>query len=111
MEHEYVRFFPGPNTYLFCGLTSDSKRRYEIATSHVLRAKIRAEIPGEQAEIAGTRAEIPGIRSLHFQLEFTDGKSRVRTFFIEPAPFYSFRTFFPLQNRFERFFFLRRWEV
>ena len=109
LEHEYVRFFQ--TRTFFCGLTSDSKRRYEIASSYVLRAKIRAEIPGEQAEIAGeqaeiagTRAEIPGIRSLHFQLEFTDGKSRVRTFFIEPAPFYSFRTFFPLQNRFERFF-------
>ena len=72
----------------FSVLASDSKR------SHVLRAKIPAEIPEEQAEIAGTLAEIGGIGSLHVQLEFTDGESRVRTFFIEQAPFHSFRTFF-----------------
>ena len=95
LGNEVVRFFQ-TRIYLFffCNLASDSKRRYEIESSHALRAKIRAEIPGEQAEIAGTRAEIPGIGPLHFQLEFTDGESRVRTFFIEQAPFYSFRTFF-----------------
>ena len=60
LGHEVVRFFQT----LFFSLTSDSKGRNEIASSissHVLRAKIRAEIPGEQAEIPGTRAEIAGL--------------------------------------------------
>ena len=72
------------------------------------------KFPGEQAEIAGTQAEIPGIRSLHFQLEFTDGGPRVRTFFVEQVPFYSFRTFFLCKigsSIFFFFFFFRRWEV
>ena len=89
LGHEVVRFFQT----LFFSLTSDSKGRNEIASSHVLRAKIRAEIPGEQAEIPGTRGNSRTYPEL--DLFIFNWNSRVENHeFGRLAPYYSFRTFF-----------------